>query len=77
MSLPSFPVSLLQVLEGRYKVSSKPYLLHAGQPQLSQPVFIGEVLQPSDCLHGPPLDLLQHIDVLVLGDLELDAVLQE
>jgi len=32
-------------------------LLHAEQAQLPQPVFIGEVLQPSDQIHGP-LDLL-------------------
>ncbi|KAK4818676.1 hypothetical protein QYF61_017421 [Mycteria americana] len=49
----------------------------AEQPQLSQPVFIGEVLQPSDHFHGPPLDLLQQLHVLlVLRAPELDAVLQ-
>ncbi|KAK4832298.1 LOW QUALITY PROTEIN: hypothetical protein QYF61_021697 [Mycteria americana] len=49
----------------------------AEQPQLSQPVLIGEVLQPSDYFHGPPLDLLQQLHVLlVLRAPELDAVLQ-
>ncbi|KAK4818827.1 hypothetical protein QYF61_019864 [Mycteria americana] len=37
----------------------------------------GEVLQPSDHLHGPPLDLLQQAHVLLmLGAPELKAVLQ-
>ena len=44
---------------------------------LCQPVLVGEVLQPSDHLRGPPLDPLQHIHVLlVLGAPELDAGLQ-
>ncbi|KAK4817241.1 hypothetical protein QYF61_005263 [Mycteria americana] len=48
----------------------------AEQPQLSQPVFTGEVLQPSDHLCGPPLDSLQQVHVLLmLGTPELDAVL--
>ncbi|KAK4813652.1 hypothetical protein QYF61_014951 [Mycteria americana] len=50
---------------------------NAEQPQLSQPVFIGEVLQASDHLGGPPLDSLQQVQVLLmLGAPELDAVLQ-
>ncbi|KAK4817679.1 hypothetical protein QYF61_024908 [Mycteria americana] len=56
-----------------------PSLLAGGaeQPQLSQPVFIGEVLQPLDHLHGPPLDSLQQIHgLLMLGAPELNAVLQ-
>ncbi|KAK4810951.1 hypothetical protein QYF61_013359 [Mycteria americana] len=49
----------------------------AEQPQLSQPVLIGEVFQPSDHFCGPPLDPLQQACVfLVLGTPELDAVLQ-
>ncbi|XP_075282414.1 zinc transporter ZIP13 isoform X2 [Opisthocomus hoazin] len=67
----------LQVLEGCSKVTPEPSLLQAEQPQLPQPVLIGEVLQPSDHLRGPPLDPLQHIHVLpMLGAPELDAVLQ-
>ncbi|XP_014803059.1 PREDICTED: complex III assembly factor LYRM7 isoform X1 [Calidris pugnax] len=50
-------------------------LLQAEQSQLSQLVFVGEVLQPSDHLCGPPLDLLQQVHVLMLGP-ELDAVPQ-
>ena len=58
-------------------VSSEPFLLKAEEPHLSHPVLTGEVLQPSDQLHGPPLDLLQRLHVLlVLGAPELDAVLQ-
>ncbi|KAK4831319.1 hypothetical protein QYF61_016808 [Mycteria americana] len=66
-----------KVLEGYYKVSLEPSLLQAEQPQLSQPVFIAEVLQPSDHLHGPALDSLQQVHVLLmLGAPELDAVLE-
>ncbi|KAK4810926.1 hypothetical protein QYF61_013334 [Mycteria americana] len=51
--------------------------VRAEQPQLSQPVLIGEVFQPSDHFCGPPLDLLQQACVfLILGTPELDAVLQ-
>ncbi|KAK4811347.1 hypothetical protein QYF61_027576 [Mycteria americana] len=49
----------------------------AKQPQLSQSVLIGEVLQPSDHLHGPPLDPLELVHVfLILGAPELNTVLQ-
>ncbi|KAK4832092.1 hypothetical protein QYF61_020707 [Mycteria americana] len=76
-SLSRFLVGPFQVLEGCYKVSSEPPLLQAEQPQLSQPVFIGEVLQPSDPLHGPPLDSFQQVHVLLmLGAPELNAVLR-
>ncbi|KAK4824658.1 hypothetical protein QYF61_017031 [Mycteria americana] len=52
-------------------------LRRAEQPQLSQPVLVGEVLQPSDHFCGPPLDPLQQLHVLlVLRAPELDAVLQ-
>ena len=47
-------------------VPQEPSLLQAEKPQLSQPVLIGEVPQPSDHLCGPPLDLLQQLDVLLL-----------
>ncbi|KAK4824151.1 hypothetical protein QYF61_011229 [Mycteria americana] len=51
--------------------------LSAEQPQLSQPVLVGEVFQPSDHFHGPPLDLLQQVHVFcVLRAPELDAGLQ-
>ena len=73
-SLPSFSVGPLQVLEGLYMVSSEPSLLQAEESHLSQPVLIGKVLQLSDHLCGPPLDLLQQLNVLlVLGALELDT----
>ena len=52
-------------------------LLQAKQTQLPQRFFTGGVLQPSDHLHGPPLDLLQKLHILlVMGAQELDAVLQ-
>ncbi|KAK4828850.1 LOW QUALITY PROTEIN: hypothetical protein QYF61_000907 [Mycteria americana] len=69
--------ALLNILEGCYKVSPQPSLLQAEQPQLSQPVLVAEVLQPSDHFCGPPLGLLQQLHVLlVLRAAELDAVLQ-
>jgi len=72
-----FPIGPLQVLKGCYKVSPQPSLLQAKQPQLSQPFLITEVLQLSDHLCGPPLDLLQQLRVLlVLGTPELDTGLQ-
>ncbi|KAK4815575.1 LOW QUALITY PROTEIN: hypothetical protein QYF61_004092 [Mycteria americana] len=64
------------VLKGHNKVSPKSSLLQAEQPQLSQPVLVGEVLQPSDHFRGPPLNPIQQIHVLVLRAPELDAVLQ-
>ncbi|KAK4816292.1 LOW QUALITY PROTEIN: hypothetical protein QYF61_014590 [Mycteria americana] len=76
-SVPIFPIGPLYVLEGCYKVSPQPSLLQAEQPQLSQPVLTGEVLQPSDHFRGPPWYSLQQLHVLlVLRTPELDAVLQ-
>ena len=48
-------------------------LLQAEQPQLSQPFFTGEVLQPSDHFHHPPADPLHFT---VLRATELDTRLQ-
>lgn len=56
MFLPTFLIGLLQVLKGCNKVTLEPYLLQAEQPKHSQPFLMGKVLQPSDQLHGPPLD---------------------
>ncbi|KAK4818643.1 hypothetical protein QYF61_016614 [Mycteria americana] len=50
--VPIFLISPLEVLKGHDKVSLEPSLLQAEHPQLSQPVFIGEVLQPSDHFCG-------------------------
>ena len=47
-----------QILEGHNEVSPEPSLLQAKQAQFPQPLFIGEVLQHSNHLSGPPLDLL-------------------
>jgi len=52
-------------------------LLQTEQVQLSQPFFVRDVLQPSEHLHGPPLDLLQHLHIFPkLVAPGLDAVLQ-
>jgi len=59
------------------KVSPEPSLLQAKQAQFPQPLLIGEVLQPSDHLSGPPLDPLQELHVLpVVGAPGPDTVLQ-
>ncbi len=51
--------------------------LQIEQAQLSQPVFIGEVLQPSDRLCGPPLHPLEQLHIfLVLWAPDLDTILQ-
>ena len=63
---PAFLYGPLQVLEGLCKVPLEPFLLQAAEPQLFQPVLIEEVLQLSDHHHGPPLDVLQYIHVLLV-----------
>ena len=61
-------MSFLQVVEDCNEVSPEPSFLQAKQAKLPQPLFIGEVLQPTDHLCGPPLDLLQQLRTLpVLG----------
>ena len=52
-------------------------LLQAEEPLLPHPVFIVDVIQPSEHPHGPPLDVLQQLHILlVFWAPELDAVLQ-
>ena len=47
------------------------------QPQLSQPILVGEVFHPWDHFCGPPLDVLQQVHISpVLRTPHLDAVLQ-
>ena len=54
-----------------------PSLPQAEQSQLIQPLITGEVLQPSDHLDSPLLDVLQELHtVLVLGVPGLDTGLQ-
>ncbi|KAK4827897.1 hypothetical protein QYF61_022320 [Mycteria americana] len=88
LNLPSFTLKPLPLvlsqqalpkrLKGCNKVSPGASLLQAEQPQLSQPFFIGEVLQPSDLFCSPPLDLLQQVHVFpVLRAPELDAIFQD
>ena len=65
------------MLEGHNKVSLQPSLLHAEQTLVSQPFLTGEVFQRSHHFCGPPLDLLQHVQVFpVLRAPELSAGLQ-
>ena len=69
-------ISSLSVLESLNKVFLEPSLPEDKQTHLHQPFFIGEMLQPSDYLHDPPLDPLEQIYVsLVLGAPGLDIVL--
>jgi len=52
-------------------------LFQAKQAQFPQPFLIGELLQPSDHLSGPPLDLFQEFHIfLVLGAPSFNIVLQ-
>jgi len=67
MLFPVLFLRSLQVLEDANEVSPQPFLLQAEQAQFPQPFFIGEVLQPSDRLHGPPLDPLHILLVLFFG----------
>lgn len=62
--------SLLQASFNYWKAPARcPWsLFQAEQPQLIQPFLQGEVLQPSDLLHGPSLDLLKQIYVKPLYD---------
>ena len=60
-SFPLVFILSLQVLEGHNEVSPEPSLLQAKQVQFPQPFLIGEVLQPSAHLSGPPLIYLSHI----------------
>ena len=56
------------MLEGHNDISQETSLFRAEQAQLLKPFFIGKVLQPSEHLCGPPLDLLQQLTFfLVLG----------
>lgn len=77
MSLFGFPVGSLRVQEGCCNFPQEPSLFQAEKPWLTQPVLVGEVLQPSDNVHGPPLDLLQQLHVLLaLGAPKLEAKLK-
>ncbi|KAK4821252.1 hypothetical protein QYF61_016551 [Mycteria americana] len=65
-------ISAFQYLKGAYKKDGDKLFSRACCNRTR-----GEVLQPSDDLQGPPLDLLQQVHVLLmLGAPELDAVLQ-
>ncbi|KAJ7397896.1 hypothetical protein BTVI_130714 [Pitangus sulphuratus] len=60
-----------------HEVSLETALLQAEQPQVSQPVFIREVLQPSDHLPGPSLGPIQKVHIcLVLRIPDLDEAFQ-
>lgn len=50
-------------------------LLQTEQGQLLQ-LFVRVLLQPTDGLCGPSLDLLQELYILYLGALSLDVVLR-
>ena len=74
---PSFLYSLLNFGRPWDEMSLEPCLLQTKQTQLSQPVFIGLVLQTSEHPCGPLLDPLQQLHILlVLGTPDLDTVLQ-
>ena len=62
-SVSFFPASPLQILKGFYQVFLEPSLLQAEEPQLSQPILIGEVFHPLDHFSDPPLHALQQVYV--------------
>jgi len=73
-SFSIFPVGPIYAVKGHSEVSSKP-TLHVEQPQLPQPVFTGEVLQPSDHFQVLLLDPFQQLHIfLMLGAPGLNAV---
>lgn len=64
-------------MEGCNEVSLQPSLLQAEQAQFPQPLFLGELLQPSNHPHGPLLDPLQQLHIfLALEAPDLNVVLQ-
>ena len=76
MSVPLI-TALIYILKGHYQITSQPFLLQAEEPQLSQPVLIGEVFHPMDHICNPPLDVLQQIHVSPVQRTPLvDVVLQ-
>lgn len=50
-------------MQSHFQVSLKPSLLHSEQLQVSQPVFVGEVLHPWDHFCSPPLDVLHQVRI--------------
>ena len=76
--LSGFPVDSLLVQKDCTEISLGPSLLQVEKPQSSQPVLIGELLQPPDHSCGPALGVLQqlHILIIMLGTPELNTVLQ-
>ena len=61
----------LQVLEGCNEISPGPSLFQAKQAQFPQPFLMGEVLQPSEHLSGPPLDPLKELHMIQLNILDI------
>ena len=51
-TVPFFPVAPFQILKGCYLITSEPSLLQAEEPQLSQPVLVGEVFHSMDRCHS-------------------------
>ncbi len=73
------PITIPSLASCRYYKATirsplKPSLFQAEDSQLSQPFTIGDVLQPSEDLCGPPVDTLQQLHVpLALKATELDT----
>lgn len=64
------------MLEDHSDVIPESSHFQAKQTQLSQLFFTREVLQPSEHIHSPPLELLQQLHIfLVLRAIGLDIVL--
>uniref|UniRef100_A0A669QPG5 ATP synthase subunit alpha n=2 Tax=Phasianidae TaxID=9005 RepID=A0A669QPG5_PHACC len=75
--IPSCLYAPFKHWKGTMRSPLEPSLLQEKQAQLPQPFLVGEVLQPSDPLSGPPLDPLQEPHILpVMEAPGLDTVLQ-
>lgn len=71
---PLLLISSPQVLEAHSKVSTEHSLLQAKQAHLPQPLFLKEVLQPSEHPFGSSLDPLQQVSIFpVPGPPSLDT----
>ena len=60
-------LSSIEILEDHNEVYPQPSLLQTEQAQMPHPVFVGEVLQPSD-LYGPPLAPLEKLHIFLVQE---------
>lgn len=61
-SSSQYLIRYLYTLTGSF-LSPEPFLIQSRQPQLSQPLFVRDILQVLNQLCGPSLDSLQYVHV--------------